>query len=63
MTVVKVRVLDVNDNSPTVNVQDFTASIDLTTPTSFVVPSLKVDDADTGENGQVSNVLMKIIIA
>ena len=49
----KIEVLDVNDNRPTIEILTQTTSVDLTTPSGFNIATFTVNDKDTFVNGQV----------
>ncbi|NWT78259.1 PCDGH protein, partial [Lanius ludovicianus] len=51
---VVVEVVDVNDNAPEITVLSLSSPVPEDAPTGTVVALLKVNDPDSGENGQVS---------
>ncbi|NWH89140.1 PCDGH protein, partial [Aegithalos caudatus] len=51
---VVVEVLDVNDNAPEITILSLSSPVPEDAPVGTVVAVLKVNDADSGENGQVS---------
>ncbi|XP_055668714.1 protocadherin gamma-B5-like [Falco peregrinus] len=51
---VEVEVLDVNDNAPEITVLSISSPVPEDAPAGTVVALLNVNDADSGENGQVS---------
>ncbi|NXU02708.1 PCDGH protein, partial [Buphagus erythrorhynchus] len=51
---VEVEVLDVNDNVPEITILSLSSPVPEDAPVGTVVALLKVNDADSGENGQVS---------
>ncbi|XP_056204125.1 protocadherin gamma-B5-like [Falco biarmicus] len=51
---VEVEVLDVNDNAPEITVLSVSSPVPEDAPAGTVVALLNVNDADSGENGQVS---------
>uniref|UniRef100_A0A803VK97 Cadherin domain-containing protein n=1 Tax=Ficedula albicollis TaxID=59894 RepID=A0A803VK97_FICAL len=51
---VEVEVLDVNDNPPEITVLSLSSPVPEDSPVGTVVALLKVNDPDSGENGQVS---------
>ncbi|XP_037398902.1 protocadherin gamma-A11-like isoform X8 [Pygocentrus nattereri] len=49
-----VDVIDINDNSPTINIISLSTSIPENSPPSTIIAMMSINDRDSGENGQVS---------
>ncbi|XP_030648007.1 protocadherin gamma-A8-like [Chanos chanos] len=52
-----IDVLDVNDNKPSINILSMTSSISEESPFETVIAMIKVNDLDSGKNGQVHCVI------
>ena len=50
---VKVTVLDANDNSPVITFNDQVKALDITAQTDFIVADVKITDSDSGDNAKV----------
>ncbi|XP_041845367.1 protocadherin gamma-A3-like isoform X7 [Melanotaenia boesemani] len=51
---IEIEVIDINDNSPVINVMSFTSPVSEDSPIGTTVGIINVKDIDSGENGQVS---------